>query len=311
MGLLPIRCLRVREGHIVVAGRTGSGKTNTVKVFLEEALKNGVKTLILDWAGEYRSFKQYIPGRDYGFYLVPETPQHASFTADLFAAVYDLSDPQTYLLYKAAKNLRPPYTLSQLIDAIEELPAKNYRELDVKAALLRRLEPLNDGPLGHTLNGRQNPNSLFQENVSLRLDKLYSLKERRLFSLILLRHLYTFLTTNGFAGRISHITVLEEAWNIIPYTRRDEPPSIGERLFLELRKYGECVIAVTQSLSDISERALKNASYIIIHPSLVNETKHIGIPNLKPPSRRGHALIIDSKGEANQLKVRKAKQRSS
>lgn len=297
----------------MVAGRTGSGKTNTVKVIVEEALRRGVNVMAIDWAGEYGELEQLVPGENLRFNMVsgaiPSPQQYASFITDLFSTVYGLTEPQSYLLYKASKRLKAPYRLADLVAAVEGLEVRNYREHDIKAALLRRLEPLSDGVLGYTLNGPEPPTRLFQGNVSIRLDRLYSIRERILLSIIILRHLYDYMTAKGFRNRIEHITILEESWNIIPYRRREDPPTIGERIFLELRKYGECIIAITQSLRDISERALRNASTIILHPSPVTETHLLGITVPQYPRKTGEALVIREDGKTALLKIRKAKGR--
>ncbi len=314
LGRLPVRCLKLRHGHIIVAGRTGSGKTNTVKVIVEEVLRRGAKVMALDWAGEYKMLEQLVPGENLRFNMVsgtlPEPQQYASFITDVFSTIYGLTEPQSYLLYKASKRLKAPYRLADLVAAVEGIEVRNYREVDIKAALLRRLEPLSDGVLGRTLNGSRPPTSLFQENVSIRLDKLYSIRERVLLSLIILRHLYDYMTLGGFRDSIVHFTILEEAWNLIPYRRREEPPTIGERIFLELRKYGECIVAVTQSLRDISERALRNASTIILHPSPVSEIRLLGLTLSQQPRKTGEALVIREDGATALLKIRKSRDKN-
>jgi len=311
---LPLRCLKLSFGHITIIGRTGSGKTNTVKVILEEIVKRKAgNILVLDWAGEYKGLKEYKPGINFKINIAGEPatydPDYAYFLADVFSSVLNLSDPQAYLLYKTLKKLRPPFRLAEIVSAVENAEVRSYKDLDVKAALLRRLEPLNDGILGKALNGSQDPYAIFKEKAIVKLNTIPSLRGRTLLALIILRNLYDYMYSNEKSDEIHHFTVLEEAWNIVPYRRREEPPSIGERLFLEIRKYGECLIAISQSLGDISERIIRNSSLILLHSSLPGETRYLGLMGIEGdllPKRVGEALAITSDGKVGKIKIRKA-----
>ncbi len=304
----------IPESHILVIGPTGSGKTNTVKVLLEEFLERNIKVLVLDWHGEYRGLRRYIPGENLEMNILElgdALKYDPEFIVDLFSQVFLLSEPQWYLLQRSLREIRPPIKLSTLISAIEEQPVKDWRDYEIKAALLRRLAILNEGVMGRVLNGDKPPYFLFEENASVDLSVL-PLKYRSLLVLVLLKHLYDYsVYIRGVADRIMHVTVIEEAWNVVPYRARWEPPSIGERLFLELRKFGEQVVAVSQRIDDISERVLRNCQLILLHSPQVQDLVKLGLPReeverMSLVSKKGIVYAL-YQGSIRKVRVRRAK----
>lgn len=305
--------LRIPESHILIVGPTGSGKTNTAKVLVEEYVKKGVKVLILDWHGEYKGLKRYVPGENFSMNILErgETLKHdPEFVVDLLSQVFQLSEPQWYLLQRSLREIKPPLKLSTLIAAIEEQPIKDWKDYDIKAALLRRLAILNDGVLGQVLNGDDPPYFLFDESAVVDLSVM-PLRYRVLLVLVLLRHLYDFAVYyRGVSNRIAHVTVIEEAWNVVPYKAKWEAPSIGERLFLELRKFGEQLVAVTQRVDDVSERVLRNCQLILIHNPNPQDLMKLGlqreeIGEARLASRKGVVYAI-SPGRVRKIRVRRS-----
>lgn len=283
MGLSPLGFsrLKIPQGHILIIGPTGAGKTNTAKVLVEECIERGLDILVLDWHGEYRGLARYIPGENLSMNLLGGTSpvNDAEFIVDLLSQVFQLSEPQWYLLQKSFRDVKvETLKLSQLVEAVEEQPARDYKEYEIKAALLRRLSLLNDGLLGQVLNGDTSPYFLFERSAIVDLSPL-PLKYRGLLALVILKHLYDYAVFNrGITDEMTHATLLEEAWNIIPYRARWEPPTIGERLFLEIRKFGEMLIGVSQRLDDLSERVIRNAQLILLHSPSSQDLQKIGVP---------------------------------
>lgn len=318
-GPLPLNCVKIDKGHILVVGRTGSGKTNSVKVLIEEIVKRHrqISILVLDWAGEYdiEGFLKLRPSENLRFNMAStfsdDHDQFVEFLVDVFSSIYELTEPQAYMLYKSLRKLSPPIKLHDIVDSIENLEVRNYKEIDIKAALLRRLEPLNNGILGRVLNGNTTFDVFLNKNVIVDLSSMESIKHKILLTLIILRKIYDYNLRRGFSDNIKHITVIEEAWTVLPYRRREDPPSIGERLFLELRKYGECLVAVTQSITDVSERVVKNANLIIVHRTLQRDLEILGKYFSEQlellPKKIGEALIITEDMEIKKIKVRKSK----
>jgi len=58
--------------------------------------------------------------------------------------------------------------------------------------------------------------------------------------------------------------IIEEARNLIPVRRPEEPVTISERLSQDMRKFGESVVYIAQFPSQISSEALKNTGVRIV-----------------------------------------------
>jgi DNA helicase HerA-like ATPase len=297
------------EGHLLVVGPTGSGKTNTVKVILEQ-LAGRVPALVLDYHGEYRCPRVYTPGRNLRFNMLASSSQpDLEFLVDVLSTVFQLTEPQWYVLVRAAKKVEPPYTLQRLVEAVEEEPARDWREFEVKQALLRRLMILNEGVLGAVLNGSEDPSFLFEDYSCVDLSAVPP-KYRSLLALVLLRHLYDYFSAQGESDGVRHVTVIEEAWSVLWPRAYWEAPSIGERLFLELRKFGELLIAVSQRVEDVSPRVVRNCSVVLMHRPTRQDLEKVGCGGdeaLLRRLRRGIALVVEPGCRVRAVRVRRAR----
>lgn len=298
------------EGHVLVAGPTGSGKTNTVKVILE-GLAGRIPALVLDYHGEYACPRVYVPGRNLEFNMLASSSQpDLEFLVDVLSTVFQLTEPQWYVLVKAAKKVEPPFTLQRLVEAVEEEPARDWREFEVKQAVLRRLSILNEGVLGKVLNGREEPSFLFEDYCCVNLSVIPP-KYRSLLALVLLRHLYDYFSARGESDVVRHVTVIEEAWSILWPRAYWEAPSIGERLFLELRKFGELLVAVSQRVDDVSPRAVRNCAVVLMHMPTQLDLERIGCRASEVELRRlcrGKVLVVEPGCRMRVLKVRRARE---
>lgn len=305
-GIKPI-FVKPKPGHIVIYGRTGSGKSNTAKVIISEMSKR-VPVLVLDWHGEYVTLKEFlvlVPGDNFSInpldYHYGQLSEHIDFLVDLFGDVYHFTEPQRYMFRSVLKNLytdtKSP-TLSQFMEVLEEMPIRSYYDHEIKMALKRRLSGLVEGRAGRALSQKSTIelDDLFNDNIVIDLSIFRSLYTKRLFCMILLKLLYDYATTKrGISPDVRHVTVIEEAWNVIPYRRLDSEPSIGERLFAELRKHGELLIAVTQFPSETAWSIMKNARLIILHSLPIKEFNVLGLsvgPS-EPMLRVGEAILVE------------------
>jgi len=302
--------IRLRQGHIVILGRSGSGKSNTAKVLISELARKGVRALVLDWSGEYviPGFVTLKPGEDISLDVLPSAaslePELVDVVVDLFDAVFHLSQPQLYMLRLAAKRaVSQRYSgVAGLLAALEEVPIRSYYDHETKAALVRRLAPLSEGRIGRALEGGLMMQRVFEHNVIVDLSVFRSVYAKRLFSLLLLKEVYDSSIRREIDEGIVHATLIEEAWNVIPYRRPDAEPSIGERLFAELRKYGECLIAVAQNPTEIARSIINNAEIIVAHAMLPHEFEVIGLPPYT--LERGEAVVVE-RGRVKLVRVRK------
>lgn len=260
--------------HICILGSSGSGKSNTARLL---ALKISKKypVLILDWHGEHvglNGFKVLIPGIN--FFINPikirskNTVDEINLIIDIISEVFYLTDPQRYILYEALKNIiinKQEQNIYNLIKSVENYQIKSIKENEIKLAILRRLKPLSEGRLGLMLSKDIDFEKILSGNFIIDLSVFKSIYLRKLVALIILKTLYNYLMRKGPSYSTRHITIIEEASNIIPPRRLEDPPSVGERMYIELRKYGEILISIAQSPELIAPTVLENTHTFIIH----------------------------------------------
>lgn len=240
--------------HVFVFGMTGSGKTSSVKRLVQSRwLRRPV--LILDWGGEYG---------DLGFKEV--RPEEVSMeglrpidVVDALGMAYQLTKPQEAFLLRCLKDT---LKLREVVEKVESYPIKSAVEVEVREALLRRLEALRSLSL---FEGDVGLKELMDRSTALNLSHL-PYEARRLTVNILLRMIYNAVPTVNPKGAI---IVLEEAENIVPARRLEGLPSGGEVILNELRKWGVSVIAIAQLPSQVSPSAFRNCEYILIHRALL------------------------------------------
>ena len=306
--------IKIFQGHITVLGRSGSGKTNTAKVLLEELTKKKVLTLVVDWAGEYsvKGFERLVPGDNFSIPVFTpsdvEDPERVDVIVDLFDATFRLTQPQLYMLRLAVKRAvsLDARSISDLLEALEEVPVRSYYDNEVKAALVRRLAPLAEGRISRALEGGLRGSDFLSFSSVVDLSFFKSVYAKRLFALLLLKRLYDAALTRGSQDRIVHATFIEEAWNVVPYRRLDAEPTVGERLFAELRKYGECLVAIVQNPSEVAWSIVNNSEILIIHSLLPREYDTLGLPELRNVVlERGKAIVVE-RGRARYVRIRRA-----
>ncbi|RLE99822.1 MAG: hypothetical protein DRJ63_04105 [Thermoprotei archaeon] len=260
--------------HVCILGCSGSGKSNTARL-LALRLSQKYPVLILDWHGEHaglRGFKVLIPGVNFFINPVKITGKNPieeiNMIIDIIGEVFSLTDPQRYILYEALKNIiknNLDQNLSSLIKVVENLTVKSFRENEIKLAIIRRLKPISEGRIGKLLSRDMDIDKIMKGNYIIDLSVFNSIYLRKLASLIILKNIYNYSIRRHVGSKLRHITIIEEATNIIPPRRAEDPPSIGERMYLELRKYGEVLVSIAQSPELIASSVLENTHTFIIH----------------------------------------------
>ena len=269
--------------HISVMGMTGAGKSTTASVIVRRMAALGLPVMVLDWHNEH---KQVIgasggivlsPGKD-NFSLNPldvtpstDPAEHVALVTDIFSDIYHFTHPQAYMFRNAlqrclgdsAENEVP--TLKALVDVIETFPLRSAYDNETKVALLRRLMPLTEGQAGRALNGPSSHtiDELLDKVMCVELGHMRDIQTRSIFAAILLKMVYENRVTRK--GRLEHVTLIEEARNLAPARRDEDPPSVGERMISELRKFGESMIFVAQFPTQVSSEIIKNSGVRIIH----------------------------------------------
>ena len=264
-------------------GMTGSGKSTTAATIVKQVAEMGLPALILDWHNEYGAIiskvggQVFSPGKD-DFAINPiesslssDPIEHIAMVTDIFSDIYHFTHPQAYMFRNALQKRIAESgedeipSLASLVRTIEAHPLRSAYDNETKVALLRRLVPLTQGQAGRALDGpgTSSMDDLMGKVVCVELGHLRDTLTRSVFTDIMLKMIYEYRIKrrNG----LEHLTVVEEARNIVPARRVEDPPSVGERMVSELRKFGEAMLFVAQFPTQISSEVIKNSGVRIIH----------------------------------------------
>jgi len=269
--------------HVSVLGMTGSGKSTTAATIVRQAAESGLPVLVLDWHNEYGTVvagcggKVVAPGKD-DFSINPlevgpasDPVEHLAMVSDIFSDIYHFTHPQAYMfrnaLQKRLGETGPDEvpSLAGLVRTIEAYPLRSAYDNETKVALLRRLVPLTQGQPGRALGGRGplKVEELLGTVVCVELGHMRDVQSRSVFCDVLLKMVYEEKVRHK--GSLDHLTVVEEARNIAPARRAEDPPTVGERMISELRKFGEAMLYVAQFPSHVAAEVVKNSGTKIVH----------------------------------------------
>lgn len=277
--------------HVAIFGMTGSGKSTTAGALVARLIDLGVKVLIIDWHSEYRGLMMrrdglvFTPGKSVApLTLNPLDPslsddlsEHISLVTDVFSEAFEFTPPQSFMFREALtsayeacgsplESTSQPPTISTVLNQIEHRQVLSKYDNEIKMALQRRLKPLTVGQAGRALDGQSTISirELLEESVSIELGHFKEQEVRKIFSYILFKLLYDF-RMGRHSSSLVHVTVMEEAKNIVPTRALGEPPTVGERMISELRKFGEASLMVSQFPTQVSGEMLKNSATRICH----------------------------------------------
>ena len=269
--------------HMSVLGMTGSGKSTTAGAIVKQVAELGLPTLVLDWHNEYGETvsqvggKVLAPGKD-EFSINPlevgpgsDPVEHMAMVSDIFSDIYHFTHPQAYMFRNALQkrlsetSAEEVPTISALVKTIEGYPLRSAYDNETKVALLRRLVPLTQGQSGKALGGT-GPlkfDELLGTTVCVELGHMRDVQSRGVFSDVLLKMIYEEKVKHK--ASMDHLTVVEEARNIAPARRAEDPPTVGERMISELRKFGEAMMFVAQFPTHVASEIVKNSGTKIVH----------------------------------------------
>lgn len=269
--------------HASILGMTGSGKSTTAGSIVKQVAELGLPTLVLDWHNEYGTIvagaggKVLAPGKD-EFCLNPlevgpgsDPAEHIAMVSDIFSDVYHFTHPQAYMFRNALQKRLSESSadevpnMSALVKTIEAYPLRSAYDNETKVALLRRLVPLTQGQSGKALGG-SGPvklDELLGTTVCVELGHMRDVQSRGVFSDVLLKMIYEEKVKRK--GSLDHLTVVEEARNIAPARRPEDPPTVGERMISELRKFGEAMMFIAQFPTHVAAEIVKNSGTKIVH----------------------------------------------
>ena len=307
--------LQKLTAHGFVTGASGSGKTTAVCRILGEAHQKNIPFTIIEPAkGEYGELWGNMKGIEifsttpFRYRMLRLNPfafdekvhllDHMERLISVFSTAWPLYAAQPAILRDCVcaayvscgwdiRNsicLKAPKKFPTFRDVLAELPNVIQQSgftgeprSTYEGALKTRLSMLTEGIFGELLCSDQDiPNStLFDNNVVIDLSRLGSPETLSLLMGILLIRLYEHRLITGKSENLNHITVLEEAHNILKRAssaaNNEDGPSVGSKAvevlskcIAELRFTGEGFIIADQSPGELDAAAIKNTSTKII-----------------------------------------------
>ncbi len=304
--------------HCFIAGSTGSGKSNTSYVLLNEFYKKGIPFLVIEPAkGEYKDEFRKIPGINifttnpkYGqllrinpFWFDCENIhilEHLDRLIEIFNACWPMYAAMPAILKSAAERiyvekgwdlLNSLYlgeghvefpTFGDLLRVLPEVIKSSAYSADTQGdytgALVTRVASLTNGITGQIFcSGYALTDSrLFDENTIIDLSRVGSTETKALIMGLLVMKLTEYRTAQatGSNAKLRHITVLEEAHNLLKRTDTSQGQENANLLgksvemisnsIAEMRTYGEGFIIIDQSPTAVDISAIKNTNTKII-----------------------------------------------
>lgn len=300
--------------HTFITGSTGAGKSNTVYQIIEKARKKDVKFLVIEPAkGEYKHIfgsdkDVLVYGTNpsltpllkinpfsfpYGIHILEHLdrlvelfnvcwPMYAAMPAVLKSAVeksyqdcgWDLMRSQNKygeMLYPSFVDVA--YNIKEIIDN-SEFDTDNKGAY--KGSLLTRLESLTNGINGMIFTCDEISNEdLFDKNVIVDLSRVGSSETKSLIMGMLVLKLQEYrMTSNEMNVDFRHLTVLEEAHNLLKRTSTEQSSEsvnlLGKSVEMlsnaiaEMRTYGEGFIIADQAPGLMDMSVIRNTNTKII-----------------------------------------------
>ena len=276
---------RLKE-HILVAGRSGSGKTNLTFMLMQGLIDRGIRVLALDWKRGYRDLlslrpdlRVYTIGRDIAPFrfnpLIPppgcEPQVWIKLIVDVIASSYFGGEGVISLLVAGLDHLYREAGVGQEYQSgwpsVPDLLAwLRTAKLKGRAAMWqasaeRILLAMTYGEFGSVVNTQSNAHihDLLSHNVILEMDGLSSSSDRVMFSEALTLYLYRLRLAEGPREKLTNIVILEEAHNLLLAKQAGARESVLESSIRMIRQYGLGYVFVDQSASMLSKVAFANS----------------------------------------------------
>ncbi len=276
---------RLKE-HILIAGRSGSGKTNLTFVLMEGIMAQGIKVVALDWKRGYRDLmalhpklRVYTIGRKISPFrfnpLIPpvgcEPHLWIKLIVDVMASAYLGGEGVISLLVAGLDHLYAEFgifdstqrgwpTIQDLLAWLRTAKLRGRAGM-WQASAERILLGMTYGEFGAVLNTQDNSHvaELLDHNVVLEMDGLSSSSDKTMFSEALTLYLYRYRLAQGPQERLTNIIILEEAHNLLLKKSTESKESVLETSIRMVRQYGLGYVFVDQSASLLSKVAFANS----------------------------------------------------
>lgn len=299
--------------HTFITGSTGSGKSNTVYQMLRELNKQKVHFLVVEPAkGEYKYVFGNGTASVYGTnpYLSPllklnpfkfpkgiHVLEHIDRLIEIFnvcwpmyaamPAVLKESVERAYAnagwnmgtsVNKFTDELFPTFAdvLRELNNVVSESAFSDEVKDNYIGSLATRIKSLTNGIYGRIFdNDELGDSKLFDENVIVDLSRVGSVETKSMIMGILVMRLQEYRMTSGVMNAdLKHVTVLEEAHNLLKRTSTEQSSESSNLLgksvemlsnaIAEVRTYGEGFIIADQAPGLLDMSVIRNTNTKII-----------------------------------------------
>lgn len=302
------------SSHVFVTGSTGAGKSNTLYQIIGEARKHGVPFLVIEPAkGEYKhvlgqfqdvrvlgsnpAYSELLRINPFAFPEGVHVLEHVDRLVEIFnvcwpmyAAMPAVLKDATLRAYEACgwdfessenrfgKRFFPNF--SDLLEMLEAVIASSEYSEEMKGnyigALATRVRSLTNGLNAKIFSSNEiSEKELFDENVIVDLSRIGSSETKALIMGILVMRLGEYrMSQYGMNQPLKHITVLEEAHNILRRTSTEQSQEganvAGKAVEMlvnsiaEMRTYGEGFVIVDQSPAMVDMAAIRNTNTKVI-----------------------------------------------
>ncbi len=260
--------------HVGIFGQTGRGKTNAMLHLLQGLRKRKIPWLVFDWkrAG-YRDMVSvhsdihvFTVGRDVSpFYLNPLIPPPGVDNIMWYKQFIQCISHAYFLGHGCEIILqdvigKDTVTLIDVLRKLQTYPAK-WRKLQWLQSTERAIKALCYGGISAVLNVKNPPpiTQWLDRNTVLELDALTDSEAKFLVNIIM-SAIYLYRKEHRHSG-LKHVSVIEEAHNVLKReTESVEAKSVMDKIFREIREYGESIVIIDQMPSTIIDSALANTA---------------------------------------------------
>ena len=300
--------------HTFITGSTGSGKSNTIYKIIEEIRKEQIKFLVIEPAkGEYKHIFGNLDDVTVFGTNSKKTPmlkinpfrfpadihvlEHIDRLIEIFNVCWPMYAAMPAVLKDAVERayiaagwnletsincydeeLYPAFTdvLTQLYVVINESDFSQELKSNYIGALVTRIKSLTNGINGQIFVTNEIDNAiLFDGNAIVDLSRVSSTETKAMIMGILIMRLQEHrIAEGGINRKLRHITVLEEAHNLLKRTSTEQSGEganlLGKSVEMlansiaEMRTYGEGFIIADQSPSLLDLSAIRNTNTKII-----------------------------------------------
>lgn len=298
--------------HTFVTGSTGSGKSNAVYHLLREVRKQGIPFLVIEPAkGEYKDvftdikcygtnplFGEMLRINPFSFPAGIHVLEHIDRIVEIFNVCWPMYAAMPAILKESIENaykssgwdldlsinekvdgLYPTFddVLRELNNTINSSDYSSDTKGDYIGSLSTRIKSLTNGINGRIfVSNEMNLKELFDESAIIDISRVGSLETKSLIMGLIVMKLQEYRMSNvaEMNSPLNHITVLEEAHNLLKKTSTEQTTDssniVGKSVEMltnaiaEIRTFGEGVVIVDQAPNLLDTAVIRNTNTKIV-----------------------------------------------